>query len=77
MAALNKPYPLFSIIQWWVDLFDADWDREPAPPPVICGKGRTALPLPPRNEKGSRSSGPFFVGSFAPGLSIFGPEPHI
>jgi len=27
-AALNKPYALFSIIQWWIDLFDADWQSE-------------------------------------------------
>ena len=28
MEAINKPYPLFALLQWWLDLFEADWQSE-------------------------------------------------
>jgi len=30
MQAISKPYPLFAMIQWWLDLIEADWQREPS-----------------------------------------------
>ena len=27
-ATINKPYALFSILQWWIDLFENDWPSE-------------------------------------------------
>jgi hypothetical protein len=27
-AAIDKPYALFSILQWWIDLFETDWQSE-------------------------------------------------
>ena len=28
MSAIEKPYPLFAMIQWWLDLFEDDWRSE-------------------------------------------------
>ena len=28
MSAISKPYPLFSMLQWWIDLFEGPARRE-------------------------------------------------